>query len=228
MVELWHLEHIDWLKELPAAVVEELTAGAELTEHAPGAVIFTPRPDPENVFVLVSGLVRIYRASEQGEEVTFGYIHPGEAFGELAAFSKDPRQSYAAAVEPSTVMRLNRDDFARAIQAKSSVVFTIARQIEGRFKQIESRVEDLVFKSVRARVAHVLAQLVEEFGDGASPPAIRLRLTHADIATLIGASRPSVSIALGELEDSGLVGRRQGFFVLNDLAALRAVAESTP
>lgn len=224
MDEIWYLKDIDWLKELPEDVLERLTAGAEISDHAAGGVIFVPRAHPENVFVLISGLVRIYRASRRGEEITFGYIHPGEAFGELAAFSDEPRESFAAAVEPSRVMRVKREEFATAIRAKSSAVFSIARQIEGRFKQIESRVEDLVFKSVRARVAHLLLQLQKEFGNGASVPAIGLRLTHADLATLIGASRPTVSIALGELEDAGIVGRREGLFVVADSARLEAVA----
>ncbi len=224
MVELWHLRSVDWLKELSDDAVSNLTGGAELADYAPGAVIFMPRPQPDDVFVLVSGLVRIYRTSTRGEEVTFGYIHPGEAFGELAAFADGPRESFAAAVEPSRVMRVKRDDFVKAIGTKSSVVFSIARQIEGRFKQIESKVEDLVFKSVRSRVAHVLLQLTHEFGDGAPAPTIGLRLTHADIAMLIGASRPTVSIALGELEDDGVVGRSQGLFVLTDLQRLQAIA----
>lgn len=224
MVEIWHLRDIDWLRELPDHVVARLTAEAELADYTSGAVIFTPQPEPDDVFVLVSGLVRIYRTSSRGEEVTFGYIHPGEAFGELSVFSDGPRESFAAAVEPSRVMRVKRDEFASAIRANSSAVFSIARQIEGRFKQIESRVEDLVFKSVRARVAHVLLQLVGEFGTGAPAPAIGLRLTHADIATLIGASRPTVSIALGELEDAGIVGRSKGLFVINDAGRLEAVA----
>ena len=224
MVEVWHLKNIDWLKDLPEHVLARLTAGAELTDHAAGAVIFTPRPAPDDVFVLVSGLVRIYRTSPRGEEVTFGYIHPGEAFGELAAFSEGPRESFAAAVEPSQVMRVRRDDFVTAIQTKSSVVFSIARQIEGRFKQIESRVEDLAFKSVRSRVAHMLLQLAGEFGDGAPAPTIGLRLTHADLAMLIGASRPTVSIALGELEDAGVVGRSNGLFVVTDPEQLQTLA----
>lgn len=224
MVEIWHLKDIDWLKGLPRNVLEKLTARAELNDYAPGAVIFTPSPDPDDVFVLVSGLVRIYRTSPRGEEVTFGYIHSGEAFGELAAFSDGPRESFAAAVEPSQVMRVPRDDFVMAIQTRSSVVFSIARQIEGRFKQIESRVEDLAFRSVISRVAHMLLQLAAEFGDGAEVPTIGLRLTHADLAMLIGASRPTVSLALGELEDIGVVGRANSLFVLTDRERLGEIA----
>ncbi|NIM60933.1 MAG: helix-turn-helix domain-containing protein, partial [Acidobacteria bacterium] len=113
-----------------------------------------------------------------------------------------------------------------AIRSTPAVVFSVATQVEGRFKRLESRIEDLVFRSALARVAHILLQLADDFGetDGARTK-IPIRLTHTELAKLVGTSRPTTSIAIGELEDDSLITRDDGRFVLLDRGALERVAE---
>lgn len=228
VVNLWHINNINWLAELQPDIANALRAAATLQHYNDGELIFRPARAPRYVYLLESGLARIYRISERGEEVTFGYIRTGEVFGELAAFSSDPRESFAVAVASSTVIRVEREVFIEAIQSNPSVVFNIAGQIEGRFKQIESRVEDLVFRSARPRLAKMLLQLADQFGTSAeNNRLIDLKLTHAELATLIGTSRPTVSIALGELEDEEIITRSSGKVVILDEPALRLEANQS-
>lgn len=227
MLDLWHLADIHWLRELPAEVAETLRRAAEVRRYDAGMVIFQPTPEPEHVYLLEWGLVRMYRISNHGDEVTLGYVRPGEVFGELAAFGDKPRESYAAAVESSSILKFGRKAFSRAMQTTPSVMFSVAKQIEGRFKRIESRVEDLVFRNARTRLAHVILQLAQDFGQqDKGRTIVRLQLTQAELATLVGASRPTVSIALGDLEDEGLVTRTDGHLVITDPMALRRAAGS--
>jgi CRP-like cAMP-binding protein len=227
MIEFWHLQNVDWLRELSPEVADGLREAAELTHYPQGALIFKPAIDPEHVYLLESGLVRIYRESEHAEQVTFGYVQPGEVFGECAVFQDRPRESFAAAHELSTVLKLSRQRFIDAIQSKPSIMFAVAKQIEGRFKNVESRVEDLVFRDARARLAHVILNLSEEFGHvEGDRTTVQIRLTHAELATLIGTSRPTVSIALGELEDEGVVTRTDGYIGITNREALQAIANT--
>jgi CRP/FNR family cyclic AMP-dependent transcriptional regulator len=211
MIDLWHLNNINWLRELPAQAVDTLRAAASIQVFEPGAMIFEPDRKPDYVFLLETGLVRIFRTSPRGQEITFGYVRPGEVFGELAVFSDKPRESYAAAVERSTVVRVGRDVFSDVIQTRPSIVFSVATQIGDRFKHIESRVEDLMFRSARSRLARILLHLADEFGcQEDEHSVIELRLTHAELATLAGTSRPTITIALAEFEEEGLIRRRAG------------------
>ncbi|HEY5623116.1 MAG TPA: cyclic nucleotide-binding domain-containing protein, partial [Gammaproteobacteria bacterium] len=81
MVELWHISNINWLRELPEASVTALRTAATIARFEAREMIFEPSPLPRLVYILETGLVRTYRASTAGEEITFGYIHPGEVFG---------------------------------------------------------------------------------------------------------------------------------------------------
>jgi CRP/FNR family cyclic AMP-dependent transcriptional regulator len=224
MIDLWHLEKIDWLRDQPEAIGTRLRKAAEIKHYLRGTMIFEPRVDPAHVYLLESGLIRIYRESRQAEEFTFGFVRPGEVFGECAAFLNSQRESYAVAVEPSDVMIIERQAFSAAIRESPSMFFSVANQIEGRFKDIESRIEDLVFRDARSRLANIILQLGEEFGfQEGGHIVVPLRLTHAELATLIGTSRPTVSIFLGEFEDENIVTRSEGRLIVLDREKLKAL-----
>jgi CRP/FNR family cyclic AMP-dependent transcriptional regulator len=212
MKEAWHIESFDWLRKLSAESLESLRQKSSRREYAKGEMIFTPTPNPHSVYLLEGGLVRIFRLSRYGDEATFGFVSPGEVFGELAAFGDYPRESFARAVQRSLVWRIPRDVFQGVIADRPDLVVAVIRQVGDRFKRIESRVEHLVFRGVRSRLALILRELADDFGrplgDG---PALEVPLSQAELATLVGASRQSVNVTLHELEKEGLIelGRRR-------------------
>jgi CRP-like cAMP-binding protein len=220
--DFWHLHNFDWLSELSAAETTELRRQSAQREYHVGETIFTPTPHPHSVYLLERGLVRIYRVSPSGAETTFGYVRPGEIFGELAAFTSQPRESYARAVRSSLVWRLNREAIYEVLAAHPGTAVAVTKQVGSRLKRIESRVEHLVFRSVPSRVAGILVELAEDFGRReAHGLVIDLGISQEELATLVGASRQAVNASLRELEHKGLVRRKGRWLVLLDVDALR-------
>jgi CRP-like cAMP-binding protein len=80
-----------------------------------------------------------------------------------------------------------------------------------RLRRIENRLRNILFRSTRERVAALLLELVDTHGQkDAEGWEIRARLSHQDLANLIGATRESVTVTLGQLQREGvLVVRRQ-------------------
>ena len=225
MRDIWHLSQLDWIRQLPEEERARLRAAAEVEEAEAGAIVFTPDPRPERLGLLESGRIRIFRRDPDGSETTFGYVLPGEVFGELPGFGDYPRESYAEAVERSRVWRIPIPLFRELVAAHPEITVEITRQIGDRLKRIESRVENLVFRDARSRVAAMLLELAGSFGrreDG----RIRLDfpLTQAELATLVGATRQTVNESLGELARMGLVRRAGRSLELLDPAGLEQVA----
>ena len=220
---------VDWLAELGPNALQLLQHSGAAKRYSAGDTIFAPATQPESVYLLESGLARVYRVSEAGGETSFGYVAPGELFGELPAFGDYPRESFAQAVQASVAWTIAREPFQRLMASHPPLVLAIARQMAQRMKRVEARVEDLVFRSVRIRVAHMLAELAESFGrpDGAGV-RIELPLTQTDLATLVGATRQTVNQALGELGREGLVERRCQRIVLPNVDALARLVSAPP
>jgi CRP-like cAMP-binding protein len=231
MSDFWHLHGLDWLAELSDAETARLLRTSSSREFARGATIFEPVANPQSVYLLERGLVRIYRLSAKGDEATLGYVRPGEVFAELGAFSDHPRESFAQAVRPSRVLRVPREELRRILDAHPRIALSVTMQIGNRFKRIESRVESLVFRNLRSRVAHILLELAEDFGRPEEGRIlIDLPLSQQDVATLVGATRQSVNLCLREMREAKLVDYRNRRFALPDPTALRrdAGAEMPP
>lgn len=225
-MDYWHIHDCDLLAGLTPDEAREIRSASRCREYAPGETIFAPDPQPASVYLLERGLVRMYRLAESGSELVLGYIVRGEVFGELSAIGDRPRESFAEALHASFVWRIPRDVFQRVVGRRADLVIRVTCQIAERFKQIESRIENLVFRDVRARLASLLLELAGDFGERAADGSVRIELplTQAELGKLIGATRQTVNQAIGELEAAGLVGRRRGALTLLKPDALRSGA----
>jgi len=189
-------------------------------------MIFGPTREPENVWLVEHGLVRIHRLVPDGREVTIALVRPGHVFGEVPVLSDSPRVSFAEAMRRSTCWRVPRETFLRVVRSDPDAGFAISKEIAGRIARIESRLEDLSFRSVESRVARALLQLAEDFGQPAGEwVQLELPLTRAELATLVGTTRQSVSESVQGLVKRGWVARDRGRLALR-VAGLRE--ESRP
>lgn len=226
MLDAWHLHKFDWMESLPTADLEALRNASAKCTYQTREIVFAPSREPHSVYLLELGRVRIYRVSPTGSETTFGFVSPGEVFGELAAFGDYPRESYAEAAAPSTVLKIDKGVFQSVVSHSPGLVIEVARQIGDRFKRIESRVENLVFSRVRTRVARILLELAEDFGrQEEEGTGFDITLSQSDLATLVGATRQTVNAALQELDQEGLIAVRGQRIVLLEPALLRENAE---
>jgi CRP-like cAMP-binding protein len=227
--DFWHLQDLDWLSELSFEERESLRDKSVQRSYAVGEIVFMPVPNPESVYLLEQGLVRIYRLSGSGLETTLGYVRAGEIFGELAVFGDYPRESFAQAVEPSKVWKIPRGSFQPFVACRPGLAFEVSKQIGERLKRIESRVESLVFRDVRSRVIMILLELAANFGqereDGGC--LLDVQITQAELATLVGSTRQSVNASLGELSQQGLIGREGRRLVIFKPEELRQEAGSS-
>lgn len=220
---------VEWLSQMNAEELAELERGANSRRYARGEMVFAPTPKPSSVYLLESGLVRIYRLSEGGGETSFGYVAPGEVFGELPAFGDYPRESFAQAVRTSQVLKIPRENFHKVLSARSALALQVTRQIGNRLKRIETRVEDLVFRNVRTRVARMLGELAEDFGQVENGHrVIDIPITQSELATLVGATRQTVNQTLRELSDEGLIGRDNRRIVLLQPELLHRLVSAAP
>ncbi len=229
MTDFWHLQDLDWLSELNLEERDALRAKSFRRQYAEGEIVFMPVSAPDSVYLLESGLVRIYRLSESGLETTLGYVREGEVFGEFAIFGDQPRESFAQAVEPSVVWKTPRRSFQPYVASRPGLAYEISKQIGGRLKQIESRVESLVFRDVRSRVILILLELADSFGLNREDGSILLdvHITQAELATLVGSTRQSVNATLAGLTQQGLVRRDSRRIVLTKPEELRAEVSSS-
>lgn len=196
--------------------------------YARGEMLYSPSDRQDSVYVLERGLVRVFRLSEGGTETTLFYVAPGEIFGALPTSADAASEDFAESVQPSRVWKVPRACFEQALEDDSRLLLELTRQLGRRLQRTENRLEDLVFRDVGARVARVLLELGERFGQ-VEGERIRLDLplTQAEVAALVGSTRQSVNASLRDLEHEGRIERRGRRLLLFDPASLRRAAQTT-
>ena len=99
-----------------------------------------------------------------------------------------------------------RKDFDQYLAMHPSVTVKLTKLIGLRLRKIQSRVEDLVFRDVPARLAHLLVELSKSDGvKETNGIRLKAKLTHQEMANLIGCSRETVSTVMGQFRDASLL-----------------------
>jgi CRP/FNR family cyclic AMP-dependent transcriptional regulator len=186
------------------ATFERIGRRAQFRKHA--YCYFQGDPG-DSIYVLRSGRVRLSRITDDGREFTLAFLKPGELFGELALV--DPAREVAAeAVEASEAVAVRREDFEALLARRPDLGLKVTKLLGARNKLMAEKVEDLVFRSVPARLAGLLLSLAKDFGIGGDRGTrFAFKITHRELASCIGSSRETVSQILTSFARERLIAR---------------------
>ncbi len=172
------------------------------------SIIFHEGDPGDTLYILKVGRVKISKITEDGREKTLTIMQPGDFFGEMAIFDSLPRSATAEVIDDQAVcFTLNKRDFERIILDNPIIALKIMRDLTRRIRQVNQQVEDLAFKDVHERVASTLCNLSKVEGRhlGNNRILINLKMTHQDLANMVGSSRETVTRALNRLQDQEII-----------------------
>jgi CRP-like cAMP-binding protein len=204
--KIWYLQNIDLFKgstKEEMAALDRMTSMISAKKKEP---VYLPGDPSRQVYLLKSGRVKVSKITDDGKEITLALLKPGDIFGELEALDETPRDTMAEALEDIQLCVIQREDFMRMLEAKPDLSIRLTKLMGFRLRRIESRIEELVCRDVPARLAHLLLEISKEFGrQEADGIRLEIRLTHQEIANLIGSTRETVSATLGAFRRQGLL-----------------------
>jgi CRP/FNR family cyclic AMP-dependent transcriptional regulator len=165
-------------------------------------VLISEGDDSEAFYVIGSGRVKVYASDENGKEVILNIQGPGEYFGELALIDDAPRSASVITLEKCTVSVVSKTDFYHSLSERPEIALELIRPLVNRIRSLTESVKNLALLDVYGRVARTLLNLAKE-KDGDF--VIEQRLTHQDIANMVGASREMVSRIMKDLATGGYI-----------------------
>jgi CRP/FNR family transcriptional regulator, cyclic AMP receptor protein len=203
--------------------LDKLVAGTAPTLYPVGNFVCHQGEPAGHVYVVTAGEVAIVSPARGGSEQVHRIIGPGQLFGELALLADGRRTAGARATRPSTVWAIERDAFWAFLDETPAAQAALLRQVVELLADREAMIDDLLSLDVRGRLAKALLGLAEQHGrpDKDGGVLIPVRLTHRDLAGMVGASRENVSRALVGFRRRGLLDYDTGSIRLIDPEALR-------
>lgn len=222
---LWYLKKLPLFQDLPHDTLVKLAEAVHLHEIKRRHVIYLPGDPGNAVFFTNGGRVKISKVTRDGKELTLDYRGPGDIFGELCLIEGGPREEMAEATDNALITEVERGLFERLVQREGIVGYRLTKILAQRRREVENKIENLVFKDVNAKLAELLLRLGTEYGvEDSRGTLVALKITHQEMANLIGSTRETVSLTLSQFKKNGLIQTDGRKVILSDREGLRALA----
>ncbi|HVY61422.1 MAG TPA: DUF1003 domain-containing protein [Planctomycetota bacterium] len=163
------LQEIPLFSTLPAADLDVLATRCRAAAFEAGAKIFASG-DPGDVFYAITrGRVRVWQKDDDGEEVTFGVLGPGEFFGELSLLDGEPRSANATALERTELVALERAELLRLLEERPRMAVAVLTATGKRLREANQFLRTRASRNVNEEaeegtVGERVADLVAAFG----------------------------------------------------------------
>jgi CRP/FNR family transcriptional regulator, cyclic AMP receptor protein len=173
-----------------------------------------------DIFFLTSGAVRVLITPAPDREVILADINAGGYFGEMAAIDGQPRSAGILAVTDATIACMPASVFREMLHKNPGVAELLLKHLVNRIRTLDQRINEFSSMHVKHRIyAELLRRSRPDPTDEkraiVSPPPV-----HSDIAARVSTRREMVARELKALERAGLMSKRRGAFVINNVPEL--------
>jgi CRP/FNR family transcriptional regulator, cyclic AMP receptor protein len=183
-----------------------LAVRARCRQYAQNELLFSEGEPCKGLYVVATGLVRIFKVSSSGREHVLSLDGPGTSLAELPVFDGGVYPASAAATKDSEVIFISRSDFRSLCLERPEVALKLLEVVGGRLRRLVGIIEELSFTTVRQRLIRYLLRQARASGKQAGPARVfTIDGNYQAIAAEIGTVRDLVSRTLARLQAQGLL-----------------------
>ena len=225
----WHLSQCNLFSHLHPNEIRRMESVSRMKTFRRGEPVYLPADEAQGLLLLVKGRIKICHLTDEGKQSILVFVESGEVFGELSVIDEAFREDYAEATESSQVVLVPREEVHRMMQSHPQLALGITKLIGLRRRRVERRLRHLLFHSNRERLIHLLLELIEQYGELVDDTVeLRIKLSHQEMANIIGSTRETVTVVLGELQKEGIIEIARRRVKITDLTKLGRQVNQTP
>jgi CRP/FNR family transcriptional regulator len=190
-----------------------------------GKLLFMEGDTGDELFVVKSGVVKIYRFDDE-KEIILALFGPGDFFGEMAVIQPAlNRSATAETLESCSIYTMKRSVFYEFMEKHPRMCIKLLEVTVQRLRNANDQIYNLTFLDVRSRIIRTILRLAEErgvkLGDGL---LVDIRMTHQQLASFAGTARESATKVLQELSEEGMIVVEKKRIFLPDHEKLKELA----
>ncbi len=184
--------------------------------------------DPgSEIYVVLSGRLKAFTTSREGDDVVFEILGPGSVFGEVAMLADLPRTATVVAMEACELLCLGRAEILGFLRRHPDSAIELLRIVSRRLVHASEFLENTLFLKLPNHLAKKLLDLSESYGE-ARPDGIRinLKLSQTELGDLVGTTRESINKQLRIWRGEGVISIEAGHVVIQRHAVLEQLANA--
>lgn len=203
-------------------VVERFSEFTFLRKYASRQVIYFPYEPSTFIYLVHKGRVRITKVLDEHRYITFRHAVEGYYFGEEGVFEIPTRDNFAEAILPSEVWVIDAKRFKSLLTEVPYLAYDFSKRLYLRTIYYESSLLKLTGLPIMARLVNFISSEVRS----QNLKGVKIiKITHQEIANLLGARRETISACLREMEDRGFIEKRKGSIIVKDIGKMEKWCE---
>ncbi len=188
----------------PANGFEWTGVTTERVQHEPATIIFSQGDPAASVMFVEKGNVRLSVVSQTGKEAVIAVLDPRNFFGEGCLAGQPRRMATATAMEPCTVLIIEKDEMKRQLQEQPAFSDRFLSHMLTRNIRIEEDLIDQLFNSSEKRLARTLL-LLARYGEQEAPQRVLPKLSQELLAEMVGTTRSRVNFFMNKFRKLGFI-----------------------
>ena len=184
--------------------------------------IFTPGDPDDQLYFLLEGTIRLYKIYGDYKEATVALLREGGVFGKLSLVEGRWQDVFAEAVTDVRVAGVQKATLTEVVKRRPEFAVKLFASFSERLRQSDEVIESLLHREVSTRLATLLLNLGDRFGEtnDGEGAVLDVRLTHQDLANMVASTREAVSKVMSEFQREGSIEVQNRKIVLTDKGAL--------
>ncbi|MFC5470537.1 Crp/Fnr family transcriptional regulator [Cohnella suwonensis] len=221
------IQSLSIFDDFTASDIEHTSQYMSEKKYIQNSFIFMEGDIGDKLYIVLSGNVEINRF-EHGKKCVLSTLKEGDIFGEMALFEDGEYRSANAEVLNRAVLAvIERRNLQGLLVTNPGVIYKLLATVIKRLRKANDRIHDITFLNVRERIYKQLLCLAEEYGIKLNQTImINLRLTHQQLADMVGCTREMVSKVLAELQADHIIGVNKKRIIVKNKPLLMDKASS--
>lgn len=220
------LEKLPYFSGLPGEIISEIAQCVRTSSLATREQALTEGEECKGLHFVVRGQVRLIKSFADGREQILAVLGPGTTFNDIAVFDGGPNPYNAVAVGETLLGFIPKARVLDLFERHPDMARAALKTVSARQRQLAAMVQDLAMRDVTARIARLLLgcvgrerHMLENAGSACE------RITHHEIASMIGSAREVVQRALKQLERDSAISLERARIRVRDIEKLERLAE---
>lgn len=202
------LKKVPLFSKMTDADVEQVADQCIRRECSKDHVLMVEEEVGQTLFILLKGIVKVTRTSDEGREVIITMLKAGDFFGELALLDGRGRSATVTAMQDTEMLTLRRSEFLLLLEKFPQIAIEMLKVLADRIRKCDSQIENLTLQDAVGRVGATLIHVAEQTGYMRGSNMIITKLpVQQDLANMAGTARETISRVMSIFENKGLIER---------------------
>ena len=210
-----------FFSSLPSEQLKKVALISKERTIASGEVLFRQGDVGDSLYIIMSGQLKIFLTNGDGQETILASRGPGDAIGEMALLTDEPRSASVQATENTSLLVITKNDFDQLLEDNPALAKDFIKVVAGRLRKADTRIEqgssqELALRDFLSQHHHPVE--VELIGTSRRITALKKRideLAAVDSPTLVTGEVGTEHAIVAQLIHEGSRRKEQTLFVID-------------